>query len=344
MAPFPKLTFSNTFNIFVLPFISPLLRVRGTRIVHIHWIYRFKLIWSKGKIPSIFIQFWFYFWVISLKICRIQIAYTVHNTVPHEKIFNNDKKAFQYLENSADLLILLNESSFKSYSRMYPEKQVQMVPEGPLRMPTTIDRVEYRKRLQVAESKRLIVLAGYLRPYKGLSSLLEGAAELPDTFAIRVAGYADRKYQDELGLILKQLKSQNIDIDIAFKRLADNEYGAFLNAADFMCVPFKEINNSGSINSALCAGVPVIIPNIPSLNWVPKGTIMSIPVSFDGKFDFRELFQRIAQISVSEYNSMTESALEWAATLSWQDVAKQHIDLYADLGGENNENYARDKS
>jgi glycosyltransferase involved in cell wall biosynthesis len=227
---------------------------------------------------------------------------------------------------------------------MYPEKQVQMVPEGPLRMPTTIDRVEYRKRLQVAESKRLIVLAGYLRPYKGLSSLLEGAAELPDTFAIRVAGYADRKYQDELGLILKQLKSQNIDIDIAFKRLADNEYGAFLNAADFMCVPFKEINNSGSINSALCAGVPVIIPNIPSLNWVPKGTIMSIPVSFDGKFDFRELFQRIAQISVSEYNSMTESALEWAATLSWQDVAKQHIDLYADLGGENNENYARDKS
>jgi glycosyltransferase involved in cell wall biosynthesis len=212
---------------------------------------------------------------------------------------------------------------------------MQMIPEGPLRMPTTINRIEHRKQLQVEESKQLIVLAGYLRPYKGLSSLLAGAVELPDTIAIRVAGFADRQYQDELELILLQLKAQNIDIDIAFGRLTDDEYGAYLKSADFICVPFMEINNSGSINSALCAGIPVILPNIPSLDWVPKGAILNIPYNSEGRFDFKKLFRSLEQISVLEYKDKRKAALDWASSFSWTDVAKRHIELYKELNGNN---------
>ena len=330
---FPRLGPSATIGILLLPFFSPIIKIRGARIVHIHWLYSFNLKWANGKISHIFTQYWFYLWVISLKICEIKIVYTVHNILPHEKIFNNDKKVFQFLEKYADNLILLNESSFESYDQLYPRKVLHLIPEGPLRMPTTIKRMEQRDRLQVAESKQLIVLVGYLRPYKGLSSLLEGAVDLPSNFAIRIAGSADKQYQKELELTLLHLKSQNIDIDIAFRRLTDDEYGAYLNAADFICVPFKEINNSGSINSALCAGVPVIVPNIPSLDWVPKGAILNIPNKSDGNFDFIELFELIMQISVSEYDSMKESALAWVTKLSWQNVAKKHINLYRELSG-----------
>ena len=330
---FPRLGPLATIGILLLPFFSLIIKIRGARIVHIHWLYSFNLNWAHGKISRIFTQYWFYLWIISLKICKIKIVYTVHNILPHEKIFNNDKKVFQFLEKHANNLILLNESSFESYDQLYPRKVLHLIPEGPLLMPTTIKRIEQRDRLQVAESKRLIVLVGYLRPYKGLSSLLEGAVDLPKNFAIRVAGSADDKYQKELELTLLHLKSQNIDIDIAFRRLTDNEYGAYLNAADFICLPFKEINNSGSINSALCAGVPVIVPNISSLDWVPKGAILNIPNNSDGNFDFKELFQLIMQISVPEYDSMKESALEWVTKLSWQNVAKKHINLYRELSG-----------
>jgi glycosyltransferase involved in cell wall biosynthesis len=193
--------------------------------------------------------------------------------------------------------------------------------------------MEHRSGLKVAASKKLIVLTGYLRRYKGVSSLLEGAVHLPSTFAIRVAGSADMRYQKELETALLGLKSQNIDIDIAFGRLSDDEYGAYLNSADFFCVPFKQINNSESINSALCAGVPVIVPNIDSLDWVPRDARLALPVDPEGHFDFKELFKSLEQISAKEQESMQRSALHWASTLSWKDVAKHHMDVYGELSG-----------
>ena len=330
---FPSGGPSATIGILLLPLFSPIIRIRGARIVHIHWLYSFKLRWTKGKIPSTFIQYWTYLWIISLKICRIKIVYTAHNIFPHEIIFYNDKKVFQHLEDSASSLILLNKTSLKSYSQIYPGKAVHLIPEGPLLMPTTLKRMEHRSQLKVVASKQLIIFTGYLRPYKGLSSLLEGAVYLPSTFAIRVAGFADERYQEELELTLLGLKSQNIDIDIAFGRLSDDEYGAYLNSADYFCVPFKQINNSGSINSALCAGVPVIVPNIDSLDWVPRGACLEIPYDSEGKFDFKELFKSLEKISSEKQESMQKSALNWSKTLSWTYVANQHIDVYRELSG-----------
>jgi len=332
---FPRGGPSATIGILLLPVLSPIIRIRGARIVHIHWLYSFKLRWARGKIPSTFIQYWFYLWVITLKICRIKIVYTVHNIFPHEIIFHNDKKVFQHIEHSADFLILLNETSLKSYSQIHPGKSLHLIPEGPLLMPTTLKRTEYRSRLKVEASKQLIVLTGHLRPYKGLTSLLEGAGYLSSTFAIRVAGSADKRYQEELELKLQGLKSQNIDIDIAFGRLTDDEYGAYLNSADFFCVPFKQINNSGSINSALCAGVPVIVPNIDSLDWVPRGARLDLPYDSEEHFDFKELFKSLELLSVKEHSSMHKAALNWATTLSWKDVANRHVDVYKELSVDN---------
>jgi beta-1,4-mannosyltransferase len=330
---FPSIGPSATLGILLLPLFSLILRIRGARIVHIQWLYSFKLHWVQGKISKTFIQYWFYLWVISLKICRVKIVYTVHNILPHEVIFKNDKKLFKYLEDSADFLILLNERSFKSYSRFYSGKTMSLIPEGPVVMPTTQKRMEHRSHLKVVESKKLIVLTGNLRPYKGLSSLLEGASVLPNTLAIRVAGFADRRFEEELQLSLSGLKAQNIDIDIAFGRLTDDDFGAYLNSADFFCVPFKDINNSESINSALCAGLPVIVPIIDSLDWVPKGARIDIPYDFEGNFDFKELFQSLTKLGEEERNSMHKAALDWASSLSWKHAARQHVNIYKELNG-----------
>jgi glycosyltransferase involved in cell wall biosynthesis len=195
--------------------------------------------------------------------------------------------------------------------------------------------MEYRNLLQVAPEKRLIVLVGHLQPYKGVSALLEGAFFLPNNFAIRIAGRADAQYQKELEVTLLELKSQNVDIDIAFGHMTDEEYGAYLKSADFICIPFKEINNSGSINSALCAGVPVIVPNIDSLDWVPRGARLDLPYDSEEHFDFKELFKSLERLSVKEHSSMHKAALNWATTLSWKDVANRHVDVYKELSVDN---------
>ena len=278
---------------------------------------------------------WFTFWIFIVKFFKIKIIWTVHELIPHEQVFDNDLLAAEVLLNNCSSLIVLNKHSLGYLKLKNGDNNVVLIPEGPLIMPTTIDKIEFRHILNVAPTKRLIVLVGYLQPYKGVVTLLEGAYSLPSTLAIRIAGRADGQYQRKLESILLKLKSQNIDIDIAFGSLTDDEYGGYLNAADFICVPFIEINNSGSINSALCAGVPVLIPNISSLSWVPNGARLDIPNKPEGDFNFKKLFQSLEQISLSEQIAMQKAAIDWASTLSWQEVAKQHIVIYKNLSKSN---------
>jgi len=330
---FYKPTGSATINLLLLPLTPILMRLQGYRILHIHWLFKFKLHWQVSRKWKYLMRQWFTLWIYTTKIFNIKIIWTVHETLPHEQIFDNDFMAIELLMKNCSSLVALNSHSFEYLQDKNDETKIMLIPEGPLIMPTTSDRAEYRKLLQVHPTKRLIVLVGYLQPYKGVTALLEGAFSLPSTLAIRIAGKADAQYQKELELILSKLKSQNIDIDIAFGSLTNDEYGAYLNCADFICVPFKEINNSGSINSALCSGVPLLIPNISSLDWVPSGARLDIPYDGDGHFNFKELFQSLDRISVLEHVTMRKAALDWASTLSWQEVAKQHLDLYKDITG-----------
>ena len=332
---FPRLGPSATLNIFLMPISSLILKVRGVRIVHIHWLYSFKLHWSTSNFSRLLLQSCFKLWVISLKICGIRIVYTVHNLTPHEIIFHNDYTTFQFLERHANFLILLNERSFKSYSQEYPNKSMVLIPEGPLNVGTAYSKKTMNKLLHVHE-KRLIVLVGNLSPYKQVDLLVNQSRYIPSNFALRIAGNAaDRNYQEILTKELAHAHLQGIDVDIHFGHLTDNEYGGYLSVADYFCVPFKEINNSGSINSALCAGVPVIIPNIPSLEWVPDGARLNLTYNSDGNLNFKELFQSLGQVNISDYESMRIAALQWASTLSWQEVAKQHVALYKEITGNN---------
>jgi glycosyltransferase involved in cell wall biosynthesis len=324
-------TRSATINILLLPFTPLIMRLQGYKILHIHWLFQFNLHWQVSRRWKYVMRKWFTLWIFITKMFGIKVIWTVHDPIPHEQVFDNDLLASELLIKNCSSLIALNTYSLEHLQIKKNENKVLLIPEGPLIMPTTIGKMGYRDLLKVAPEKRLIVLAGYLKPYKGVTALLEGAFFLPNNLAIRIAGRADAQYRKDLEFTLLELKSQNIDIDISFGCLTDDEYGAYLNCADFICVPFKEINNSGSINSALCAGVPVIIPNIHSLDWVPKGARLDIPYDSEEHFDFKELFQSLEQISVKVHNSMQKAALHWAETLTWKDVAKQHVDLYREL-------------
>jgi glycosyltransferase involved in cell wall biosynthesis len=332
---FYRPTGSATINLLLLPLTPLVMRLQGYRVLHIHWLFQFKLHWQVSRKWKYLMRQWFTFWIFIVKLFNIKIIWTVHELVPHEQVFDNDLLAAELLLINCSSLIALNKHSLEYLKLKNGENKVVLIPEGPLIMPTTIDKIEFRNLLNVAPTKRLIVLVGYLQPYKGVTALLEGAYSLPSTLAIRIAGRADGQYQKKLESILLKLKSQNIDIDIAFGSLTNDEYGGYLNAADFICVPFNQINNSGSINSALCAGVPVLIPNISSLNWVPSGARLDIPNKPEGNLNFKKLFQSLEQMSVSEHVAMRTAALNWASTLSWQEVAKQHVALYKEITGNN---------
>ena len=331
VAPFPKLTFSNTINIFILPFISPILRFRGARIVHIHWIYRFRLIWPKGKISRMLIEYWFKFWIQSLKWSHLKIIWTAHNILPHDPIFLDDFKIRKYLCRNSTSVIALSESTKEEIEIKFATNQTLVIPEGPLIHPTTYNITKFRAMLGVPVNNLLAVSLGNLARYKGVADLLMAACTVNKKISIRVAGWCDSKYEAELRELCQVARAHGVDIQIFFGKLTNNEYGAYLQAADFYVAPFRAITNSGSLNAALTAGLPIVIPDLPSLEWVPKQSAILYQHKPDSVIELVTAINSLSNISKEKISAMQSAAHSFTKEHSWTEIAKEHNYLYENI-------------
>jgi glycosyltransferase involved in cell wall biosynthesis len=327
VSPFPKLTPSNTLNIFLLPFISLILRARGTKIIHIHWLYRFNLVWSKGNLSGILIEKWFKLWIQSLHWAGIKIIWTAHNLLPHDPIFRDDLAIRNYLVQRCASVIALSSQAEEEVKMNFGATQICVIPEGPLIHPTTFSKAEFRAKLQVPEGNLLLVSLGNLAPYKGISDLLVASCKLDQKISIRIAGWCDAAEQNELEKLCREANANGSDIAIAFGKLNKNEFGGYLQAADFYVAPFRKITNSGSVNAALTAGLPVVIPDLPNLNWIPRYASVVYHPNGDG-CALAVVMDLLTTITQEEMVSMQTFATEFISQNSWASVAEKHISLY----------------
>ena len=331
VAPFPKLTASNTLNIFLLPFISPLLRLCGAKIIHIHWVYRFKLIWAKGSISGKLVEYWFKFWICSLKWSGLKIVWTAHNILPHDQIFIDDFETRKFLVRNSETVVALSTEAKAEIEVKFKANLVIVIPEGPLFHPTTFNRTEFRNTLQVSSDNFLLVSLGNLAGYKGIAELIQASRNLEKKVSIRVAGWSGPKEEEELKMLCDLASSAGADIQITFGKLTKNEYGGYLRAADFYVAPFHSITNSGSLNAALTAGLPIVIPDLPSLKWAPKDACVCYQPESDQTSGLEAAINSVVEISDEKMKSMKESAISWASANTWASIGEKHISLYKEL-------------
>jgi glycosyltransferase involved in cell wall biosynthesis len=331
IAPFPKLTFSNTYNIFILPFISPILRFRGAKIVHIHWVYHFRLIWSKDKISRMLIECWFKFWIQSLRWSGLKICWTGHNILPHDPIFRDDLKIRKYLVRNSESVIALSESAKKEIAIKIATNQILVIPEGPLVHPTTYDTTKFRAMLGVPANNLLAVCLGNLASYKGVADLLMAACSVNANVSIRIAGWCNSKDEEELRELCLVARAHGADTEITFGKLTNNQYGAYLQAADFYVAPFRAITNSGSLNAALTAGLPIVIPDLPSLEWVPKQAAILYQHKPDSVTELATAINSLSNISKEKISAMQSAAHFFTKEHSWTEIAKEHDYLYQNI-------------
>jgi hypothetical protein len=121
------------------------------------------------------------------------------------------------------------------------------------------------------------------------------------------------------------------NIELSFKPLTNNEYGGFLAASDFYLAPFKVVTNSGSINAALSAGLPLIMTDLDSLEWVPQGA--AIRFSNDGyrRQNLLSAVNAATQLSADELREMMDTAYKYSESCTWKYVAERHRNVYSSV-------------
>ena len=169
----------------------------------------------------------------------------------------------------------------------------------------------------------MIGFIGGIRPNKGLEDLIAAfqSASTTETLLL-IAGrpWPPESYVDEVF----QLAKADHRIRVWAKEISDEEMQVYLNAADVLAFPFRQVLTSSSVILAMSFGRPVIVPRLgclPELVGADAGFIYE-------PGDVAGLTAAIRQAAAVNLGIMGASAAQQACASSWRDLALQTIAVY----------------
>jgi glycosyltransferase involved in cell wall biosynthesis len=185
--------------------------------------------------------------------------------------------------------------------------------------------------LHISETSIVISLLGYLKQYKGVEKFLAAALELQSEYSFVVAGECDDAgYEATLQHLASGFSSATQRLIFRSEFLSDQNFSDYLYASTYVCIPFVSISNSGSIEAALTAGKPVLVPNLPSLDWVPNKASVKFAQNIDS-LGLAKTLLGLPRVDSAQYINMSEEALEWSQSVGWSSVAMSYDKVYREL-------------
>ena len=213
------------------------------------WTYLTALARFKRDKGSIFItNYWMSFfapmmgfWARFLPKKTTKIA-LIHNLVPHEKRFF-DKGFNHFFLTSYDGFIVLSDAVKQDVLKVRPEAKICVLPHPSYQQyGERISKEEAQQKLGLDPSKKTLLFFGLIRPYKGLSLLLEAFSRLDDSFQLVIAGevYGERSVYDRL---IHESLNQNIHFHDQF--IPNEAVQDYFSCADLCVLPYLSATQSG---------------------------------------------------------------------------------------------------
>jgi glycosyltransferase involved in cell wall biosynthesis len=189
--------------------------------------------------------------------------------------------------------------------------------------PNAITQAEARARLDIPQDGRVIGFIGGIRPNKGLEDLIAAFSLANATDALLlIAGrpWPPQSYVEEV----RQLAQAHPRILLYAQEIADDEMQVYINAADVLAFPFRQVLTSSSVNLAMAFGRPVIAPRLgclPELVGADAGFIYEAG-------DVAGLAAAIKQAAQADLSVMGTAATRRAKAATWHDLAVGTLKAY----------------
>jgi glycosyltransferase involved in cell wall biosynthesis len=194
---------------------------------------------------------------------------TVHDSAP----FNGNPRSGLQLAGAVSIMqsfdrLIVHTEAAAERLRGYglAAEKIRRIPHGPLDSADSAERASLAapRAERAPEDPVRILLFGRIKPYKGVDVLLLAAAQLSERARKRVRIHiVGQPFMDmaPLETLIRQLGiAAQVQLEPRF--VADAEVASLLGAADIIALPYREIDASGVLMTAISAGVPIVASKV----------------------------------------------------------------------------------
>lgn len=200
-------------------------------------------------------------------------------------------------------------------------RRIHVIPHGVLRPWEGLNEQPLPAQLSEVEGP-VVLFFGLLRPYKGLDVLLDAWRGIEGA-ELWIVGMPRMDTAE-----LKAKASRNVRFLESF--VPDGQIPALMSRASFVVLPYREIDQSGVLFTALGSGTPLLLSDAGGFPEIAAtGAARTVPVG-----DSAALHDALGNLLDSEsalQEMRTKARSSADGDYSWEAIARAHLDLYERL-------------
>ncbi|MCZ6702330.1 MAG: glycosyltransferase family 4 protein [Ignavibacteria bacterium] len=275
---------------------------------------------------------------IFLRFFNVKLVHTAHDVLPHET------KKIDYLLNyflyKASRKIIVHSSYIKNKLISIfniNQGKIEIVPHGNFdiyKSSSPISIEEAKKELNLSPADKVILFFGFIREYKGLDILLDSYSLVhqknPEIKFIIAGAIASKSLTQLYEKKISTFQKDGSLITI-FNYIPSDKVATYFTAADFVVLPYKDIDHSGIVHLAYSFEIPIIATNVGDFSetieegksgyLVEKNDPNALADTIIEAFNNDEL-----KLNMKNYiNELNKNKY------SWDNIARKTIEVYKEV-------------
>jgi glycosyltransferase involved in cell wall biosynthesis len=321
-----SLTRSRTLNLLLLPFELTACRLTGWRVLHVHWVFAFTFPGS-DRLPCVrrLSQGWFSLNLILSRLLGMRVIWTLHNVLPHQRVFQDDVAARRLLVRSSHVVLAHSRTALDELDAigMHPRRSA-VVGLGPVE--PRLDAAALRPP-GWERSFLQFVFFGQVLEYKGVEELLEAMRTISPAVPARLVIAGQCRDPELRQRLHERARACDGRVELRLERIPDQEVAGLMSDSDIAVLPFRRVTTSFSALLAMGYGRVLIVPDLAAFAGLPRDAAVLYDGSLDG---LRRAMTEVAQLSPQRLRELGAAARAHVETLSWTDVARRTLIAMSD--------------
>jgi glycosyltransferase involved in cell wall biosynthesis len=213
-----------------------------------------------------------------------------------------------------------------------PQVNISVIPHGFFNYYKDI-RSPNINTLKASDSKKIVLFFGVIKPYKGLDLLIQAFSRLPDKLRkeaeLLVVGYPKIPVEPLKELAKRLGISDNIVWDLRF--VPEEEVATVFEQAFVVVLPYRRIDQSGVLMTALAFGKPVIATKVGGFPEIIKDGVHGYLVNPGNVDELAQVMEMILSQPATAWR-MGKAVEELAkGELSFDTIANKTVQVYRRL-------------